>query len=138
MTEEAFSSEAALPEIGFYYPDQFWYSGDRIKNLILFFDGVGLPVKRWLLPASTSLHSHLRSALKDQALLSSTTQQPLSSGVLQCTLKAVHLEDRRRYSYHAPTMVLFGMGGPAAGRLANVRRRCDQVSSEGGLFSICS
>ena len=48
MTEEAFSSEAALPEIGFYYPDQFWYSGDRIKFLILFFDGVGLPVKRWL------------------------------------------------------------------------------------------
>ena len=70
MTEESFSSEAALPEIGFYYPDQFWYSGDRIKNLILFFDGVGLPVKRWLLPESSSLHSHLRSALKDQALLS--------------------------------------------------------------------
>ena len=42
MTEEAFSSEAALPEIGFYYPDQFWYSGNRIKNLILFFDGGGV------------------------------------------------------------------------------------------------
>jgi hypothetical protein len=87
MTEEAFSSEAALPEIGFYYPDQFWYSGDRIKNLILFFDGVGLPVKRWLLPASTPLHSHLRSASKDQALLSSTTQQPLSSGFCNVLLR---------------------------------------------------
>ena len=64
MTEEAFSSEAALPEIGFYYPDQFWYFGDRIKFLILFFDRVGLPVKRWLLSASTSLHSHLRSTVR--------------------------------------------------------------------------
>ena len=126
------------------------FGGLSILNYVVFvlivgeklgWRGYALPrllAERSALAASLILHSHLRSTLKDQALLSSTTQQPLSSGGLQCTLKAVHLEDRRLYSYHAPTMVLFGMGGPAAGRLANVRRRCDQVSSEGGLFSICS
>jgi hypothetical protein len=41
MTEEAFSSEAALPEIGFYYPDQFWYSGDRTFIRTTGFEKIG-------------------------------------------------------------------------------------------------
>jgi hypothetical protein len=48
MTQETASSEVAFPEIAFYYPDQFWYSGDWIKNLILFFDGVGLLVPDYM------------------------------------------------------------------------------------------
>jgi hypothetical protein len=27
MNQEVSSSEAAFPEVGFYYPNQFWYHG---------------------------------------------------------------------------------------------------------------
>ncbi len=37
-----------LPEIAFYYPNPFWMNGDWIKNLILFFDGVGLLVPDYM------------------------------------------------------------------------------------------
>jgi hypothetical protein len=37
-----------LPEIAFYYPGPVWRSGDWIKNLILFFDGVGLLVPDYI------------------------------------------------------------------------------------------
>jgi hypothetical protein len=39
---------AAVPEVGFYYHNQFWYRGDWIKNLILFFDGVRLLVPNYM------------------------------------------------------------------------------------------
>ena len=48
------------------------------------------------------------------------------------------LQDLHLRSSQAPTMVLFGMGAPAGERLVNVRRRCVQVSSDGGFFSMCS
>ncbi|MEL6769915.1 MAG: hypothetical protein AAFP18_02490 [Bacteroidota bacterium] len=35
-------------EIAFYYPNPFWSDGDWIKNLILFFDGVGLLVPDYM------------------------------------------------------------------------------------------
>lgn len=38
------STEA--PEVAFYYPGHLWHSGEWIKNLLLFFDGVGLLVWR--------------------------------------------------------------------------------------------
>lgn len=36
------SAHESLPELAFYYPNPMWHSGDWIKNLILFFDGVAL------------------------------------------------------------------------------------------------
>ena len=41
-------AETTLPEIAFYYPEPFWGDGDWIKNLILFFDGVGLLVPEYM------------------------------------------------------------------------------------------
>lgn len=35
-------------EIAFYYPNPMWYNGDWIKNLILFFDGIGLLVPEYM------------------------------------------------------------------------------------------
>jgi len=42
-------SEATTPpEIAFYYPNPMWYSGDWVKSLILFFDGIGLLVPSYM------------------------------------------------------------------------------------------
>ncbi len=38
----------ATPEIAFYYPGPMWHSPDRLKTLLLFFDGVGLLVPRYM------------------------------------------------------------------------------------------
>lgn len=35
-----------LKEIAYYYPDPMWASGDWVKNLILFFDGIALLLPR--------------------------------------------------------------------------------------------
>lgn len=37
-----------LPEVAFYYPEPFWLDGNWIKNLILFFDGIGLLVPEYM------------------------------------------------------------------------------------------
>ena len=42
------------PEFAFYYPNPYWYRGDWIKNLILFFDGIAM-----LIPDYMSDHSRL-------------------------------------------------------------------------------
>lgn len=38
----------STPEIAFYYPNPMWYSGDWVKSLILFFDGIGLLVPTYM------------------------------------------------------------------------------------------
>lgn len=38
----------ALPEVAFYYPGPMWHSGEVLKNLLLFFDGVALLVPRYM------------------------------------------------------------------------------------------
>jgi hypothetical protein len=48
MNQEISSSEIAFPEVNFYYPNQFWQRGGGSKNLIWFFDGVGLLVPEYM------------------------------------------------------------------------------------------
>ena len=48
MTTSASGNATNPPEIAFYYPNPFWNNGDWIKNLILFFDGVGLLVPDYM------------------------------------------------------------------------------------------
>lgn len=60
---------ATLPEIGFYYPNQFWYSGDWIKNLILFFDGVGLLVPDYMQDRLEQSDPAIVGGLRDHGLL---------------------------------------------------------------------
>lgn len=38
----------ALPEVAFYYPGPMWSSGDALKNLLLFFDGIALLVPTYM------------------------------------------------------------------------------------------
>jgi hypothetical protein len=37
-----------MPDIAFYYPGPMWHSPDRLKSLLLFFDGVALLVPRYM------------------------------------------------------------------------------------------
>ena len=36
------------PEVAFYYPGQYWYDADWIKNLILFFDGIAMLIPEYM------------------------------------------------------------------------------------------
>lgn len=50
-----FSDEAkALPEVAFYYPNQYFFNPDWAKNLILFFDGIGMLIPNYMVD-----HYHL-------------------------------------------------------------------------------
>ncbi len=57
------------PEIAFYYPGPFWYSGNWIKNLILFFDGIGLLVPSYMKERPGEVDPAIAGALKDKGLL---------------------------------------------------------------------
>ena len=35
-------AEGMKPDIAFYYPGQYWGDPDWAKNLVLFFDGIGM------------------------------------------------------------------------------------------------
>ena len=35
-------------EVAFYYPGQYWHSSDRIKNLVLFFDGIAMLIPNYM------------------------------------------------------------------------------------------
>jgi hypothetical protein len=41
-----------LPEIAFYYPNPYWYDVDWARNLILFFDGIGMLIPNYMSDAS--------------------------------------------------------------------------------------
>ena len=59
----------ATPQIGFYYPGPIWYHSDAIKNLLLFFDGVGLLVPSYMEDRPEQLYPELAIPLREQGLL---------------------------------------------------------------------
>ena len=67
--KDQFSEESeGRPEVAFYYPNQYIYNPDWVKNLILFFDGVGM-----LIPNYMQEHSRL----DDLALITGLREQGL-------------------------------------------------------------
>ena len=62
-------SSPQLPEIAFYYPGPVWHSGDWIKNLILFFDGIGLLVPTYMKERPEQVDPAIAEALKSSGLL---------------------------------------------------------------------
>jgi len=57
------------PEIAFYYPNPMWRNSDWIKNLILFFDGIGLLVPEYMKDRIESLDPSIVSGLNEFDLL---------------------------------------------------------------------
>lgn len=64
-------STAALKEVAYYYPNATWryHSTGFIKNLLLYFDGVGLLVPDYLKEKPFAQDPELASALRDNGLL---------------------------------------------------------------------
>ncbi len=56
-------------EVAFYYPNTFWYSGDWVKNLILFFDGVALLVPEYMKDRLDRWDPSIVSGLREHDLL---------------------------------------------------------------------
>ena len=57
------------PEIAFYYPNPIWHNGDWVKNLILFFDGIGLLVPDYMKDRIESFDPAIVNGLKEHDLL---------------------------------------------------------------------
>jgi hypothetical protein len=59
----------ALPEIAFYYPGPMWRFGERIKTLLLFFDGVALLVPAYMRKRPEEIEPYLATPLRKAGLL---------------------------------------------------------------------
>jgi len=62
-------SAKALPEIAFYYPGPMWRFGERIKTLLLFFDGLGLLVPAYMRNRPEEIEPNLATPLRKAGLL---------------------------------------------------------------------
>ena len=48
MKDQFFDESEELPEVAFYYPNQYFSDPDWAKNLILFFDGIGMLIPNYM------------------------------------------------------------------------------------------
>lgn len=63
------SIDQELPEVAFYYPNPIWLDGNWIKNMILFFDGIGLLVPEYMKDRIDEFDPAIVSGLRDYDLL---------------------------------------------------------------------
>jgi hypothetical protein len=71
---------AAFPEIAFYYPGVIWHHADAIKNLLLFFDGIGLLVPEYMVERPEYIDPSLAIPLRQQGLLHILKPEQLVDG----------------------------------------------------------
>ena len=60
---------AQVKELAFYYPGPVWHSGDWIKNLILFFDGIALLVPDYIKDKPHIVDPSIAAGLENEGLL---------------------------------------------------------------------
>lgn len=63
------STVQTTPEVAFYYPNPMWYSGDWVKSLILFFDGIGLLVPSYMKDRPELTDPAIVAGLQEHGLL---------------------------------------------------------------------
>lgn len=63
------SDPEPLPTVAFYYPEPLWYDAESVKNLLLFFDGVGLLVPAYMEDRPGEVYPELVEPLREQGLL---------------------------------------------------------------------
>jgi hypothetical protein len=56
-------------ELAYYYPDPMWRSGDWVKNLVLFFDGVAILLPRYLRDKPGRVDPAITAGLEQHGLL---------------------------------------------------------------------
>jgi hypothetical protein len=62
-------SGSAIPEVAFYYPGIIWNSGNWIKNLLLFFDGIALLIPDYMVNREEIIDPTIAIPLKQRGLL---------------------------------------------------------------------
>lgn len=60
---------AERPELAFYYPGPVWYTGDWVKSLILFFDGIALLVPEYMKDRPSRVDPAIAAGLTEHGLL---------------------------------------------------------------------
>jgi hypothetical protein len=65
------------PQIAFYYPGPVWMSGERIKNLLLFFDGIGILIPKYMKDRADLLDPAITAGLRKHRLLHTLTPEKL-------------------------------------------------------------
>ena len=110
------------PDVAFYYPGQYWYDVDWIKNLILFFDGIAMLIPDHMEDHSTFDDYAIISSLKDHGLfhvihpeknigvketevLAEALVEIIASGRLD------HLKDPKRSAFGSLSMSRLGYHG---------------------------
>ena len=68
MKQQFSEKSQAHPEIAFYYPDQYFRNPKWAKNLILFFDGIGMLIPNYMKDHSNLDDHTLIAALKEHEL----------------------------------------------------------------------
>jgi len=61
-------NEGAPPEIAFYYPNPYWRNVDWAKNIILFFDGIGMLIPNYMEEAARFEDEAVIAGLKEHNL----------------------------------------------------------------------
>lgn len=69
VTPAVSSPATAQPEIAYYYPGPLWRSGDWVKTLLLFFDGVALLVPEYMRDKPFRNDPVMAEPLQDRGLL---------------------------------------------------------------------
>jgi hypothetical protein len=59
---------AALPEVAFYYPNPYWHDLDWARNMILFFDGIGMLIPNYMEQAASFDDVAVIAGLKEHNL----------------------------------------------------------------------
>jgi hypothetical protein len=135
----AHSGMSAQPEIAYYYPGPLWRSGDWVKTLLLFFDGVALLVPEYLRDKPFRNDPVMAEPLQDQGLLhilepETFIDQPSTERLTQIMVDLItsgafdRLDRRPRFhelSYlHAPSPRVPGRAGRPgrAGSSTGLRR----------------
>ena len=68
MTGKFSEKTKPLPEVAFYYPNQYFYDPDWAKNLILFFDGIGMLIPKYMKDHSNCDDHAIIAGLKEHGL----------------------------------------------------------------------
>src|SRR5438876_9239003 len=56
-------------EVAFYYPGPVWHSGEWVKNLILFFDGIALLIPEYIRHKPEIVDPAIAAGLRNEGLL---------------------------------------------------------------------
>ena len=61
----------SVPDLAYYYPAPFWVPGetDKLKNLLLFFDGLAILLPRYMSGRETAADPYLAGPLREMGLL---------------------------------------------------------------------